>query len=284
MLAGVAGLGVVPAALPQQGEIVEKARLFDSVLAHQHEDDRALQEFERTEHRQLRDHSSDAVALADTTSRLVPTGAGWARINLADHGKPLDQATLHREMADVERSLEDALSGTSSEAKTEKEKIQRRNSDRAETLDAIIHAFTFTRVGNETINGHVTVKYHLEPDPNYKAHTRTTEFLKHANGTLWLDETAAQVVRVDATVITDVSIGGILAKVYRGGHIYFEQSEVEPGVWFPTYYQADFTGRKLFVLFEVHEKMETYNYKRVGGPAESLAMIRHEMAADPPHP
>lgn len=282
MLAGVVGLGVVPPALPQQGEIVEKARLFDAVLAHQHEDDRALEEYERTEHRQLRDHGSDAGAQTDTTSRLVPTGAGWTRILLAEHGKPVDEITLRREMAEAERALRDAVTESSYEVKVEQEKIQRRNSDRAETLDAIIHAFIFTRVGNETINGHVTVKYHLEPDPNYKAHTRTTEFLKHANGTLWLDEAAAQVVRVDATVITDVSIGGILAKVYRGAHIYFEQSEVAPGLWFPTYYQADFTGRKLFVLFEVHEKMSTYNYKRVGGPADSLAMIRREMAADPP--
>jgi hypothetical protein len=283
MLAGAAGLGAAVLALPQQGEPVDKSQFFQTVLAHQHADDDTLEQFERTEHRQLFEHGSDTVAQTDTISRLVPTGAGWAHILLSDHGKPVDEAALHREMADVERSLQDAVTGTSYDARSEKEKVQRRNSDRAETLDAIIHAFTFTRVGNETINGRITTKYRLDPDPYYKPHTRTTEFLKHCNGTLWLDETAGQVARVDANVISDVSIGGILAKVYRGGRIYFEQSEVAPGIWFPTYYQADFTGRKLFVLFEVHEKMSTYNYRRVGGPADSLAMIRREMAGDPPH-
>lgn len=274
------GLAIAGPPLPRQAAPVAKGPLFQGVLEHQHANDRELDAFERCEHRQLRDHGADPVATTDKTSRLVPTGAGWARIELADHGKPVDPATMHNELVQVERSLEDAVAGTSADAKNEKEKIQRRHNDRSEILNAIMSAFIFTKVGTETINGHETVKYHLDPDPNYKPHSRTTEFLKHATATMWLDENAGQVARVEATVASDVSILGILAKVYRGGHIFMEQSEIEPGVWLPTYYQADFAGRKLFSIFEVHEKMETYNYKRVGGPAESLAMIRREMASN----
>lgn len=241
-----------------------------------------LQFFERTEHRQLRERAADTNPAGDRTSRLVPTGAGYYRIDLADRGHDVDAATLRHELDDAARALQDAASGNSSDARAEREKFQRRKNDRAEVLDSIMDGFIFTRIGHEMRNGRDTAKIHLEPDPNYKAHTRTTEFLKHANATLWVDENAQQVVRIEADVVTDVAIGGILAKVYRGGRIVLEQSEIEPGVWLPTYYQADFTGRKLFLLFEVHERTETSKYKRVGGAAESLAMIRREIAASQP--
>ncbi len=248
------------------------------MLAHQHANDQALSLFERTERRQQRDHAGDPNPTSDITSRLVPTGSGYSRIYLADRGRTVDAGTLRHELQDTERALQDAASGTSYDARNEKEKFQRRKNDRAEVLDSIMDGFIFTRIGHEMRNGRDVAKIHLEPDPNYKAHTRTTEFLKHATATLWVDENAQQVMRVEADVVTDVAIGGILAKVYRGGHIVLEQSEVEPGVWLPTYYQADFAGRKLFLVFEVHERIETSHYKRVGGAAESLAMIRRELA------
>jgi hypothetical protein len=284
---GIASLAICPAANSdpsgqQQSVPLQKTPLYQAVLAHQHANDQALALFERTEHRQLREHATDPNAASDKTTRLVPTGAGYARIDLADHGRNVDPATLHHELDDVARALQDAVTGSSYDSRNEKEKFQRRKNDRAEVLDSIMDGFIFTRIGYETRNGRDTAKIHLEPDPAYKPHSRITEFLKHANATLWVDENAQQVVRVEADVITDVSIYGILAKVYRGAHITLEQSEVEPGVWLPTYYQADFAGRKFFSLFEVHEKTETSLYKRVGGPAESLAMIRREIAASQP--
>jgi hypothetical protein len=266
----------------QQPVPLQKTSIYQGVLAHQHANDQMLQFFERTEHRQLRERAADTIPAGDRTSRLVPTGAGYVHIDLADRGHDVDAATLRHELDDAARALQDAASGNSSDVRAEREKFQRRKNDRAEVLDSIMDGFIFTRIGHEMRNGRDTAKIHLEPDPNYKAHTRTTEFLKHANATLWVDENAQQVVRIEADVVTDVAIGGILAKVYRGGHIVLEQSEIEPGVWLPTYYQADFTGRKLFLLFEVHEKTETSKYKRVGGAAESLAMIRREIAASQP--
>ena len=266
----------------QQPVPLQKTSIYQGVLAHQHANDQMLQFFERTEHRQLRERAADTNPAGDRTSRLVPTGAGYYRIDLADRGHDVDAATLRHELDDAARALQDAASGNSSDARAEREKFQRRKNDRAEVLDSIMDGFIFTRIGHEMRNGRDTAKIHLEPDPNYKVHTRTTEFLKHANATLWVDENAQQVVRIEADVVTDVAIGGILAKVYRGGHIVLEQSEIEPGVWLPTYYQADFTGRKLFLLFEVHERTETSKYKRVGGAAESLAMIRREIAASQP--
>jgi hypothetical protein len=257
-----------------------RSPLLQATLAHQHADDQALSQFERVEHQELREHASDATPQTDRTTRFLPTGAGFARIELADHGRSVDPATLRRELTNVQHALEDAAAGVSDTSRTEIQKEQRRGRERAEILDAIIYAFSFTEQGHETLNGHDTVKYRLDPDPNYKARSRESEFLKHATATLWLDVQDAQVMQIDAQLTSDVWFGmGIVAKIYRGGHLFLQQSEVEPGIWLPSYYQADFTGRKFLFLFEYHEKTATSQYQRVGGPAQSLAMIQRELAA-----
>jgi len=68
-------------------------------------------------------------------------------------------------------------------------------------------------------------------------------------GYLWIDEDAAQLARAELEVTDDISIGGFLAKVYKGSHLVQERYEISPGLWFPTYSQYDFDGRRLFVSF-----------------------------------
>jgi len=62
-------------------------------------------------------------------------------------------------------------------------------------------------------------------------------------GYLWIDEDAAQLARAELEVTDDISIGGFLAKVYKGSHLVQERYEISPGLWFPTYSQYDFDGR-----------------------------------------
>jgi hypothetical protein len=50
-----------------------------------------------------------------------------------------------------------------------------------------------------------------------------------------------------------------------------------PGLWFSTYSQYDFDGRRLFVTFSVHEHTFYSQYRRIGPPREALQAIRAEL-------
>jgi hypothetical protein len=261
----------------------ERQALITRTLANQNADDEALQLFQRVERRIIHDRDMSSNAGEDRTVRIIPTGAGSARVTLAEHGRPAEPTAIHSQMLITERMLEAAADSTNPQTKRDREKIERRSRDRRDLVNAIRDAFVFTWMGREVRQGRTVAKYHLDPNPNYKPTSIKTEYLRHATATAWVDEKSAQLVRLDAVLVTDISfIGGIAGKVYKDGHAVIEQSEVEPGVWLPTLYQYDFTVRKFLFNSEIHERVEASQYKRIGPPAQALTAIRREMATTPP--
>lgn len=258
--------------------------MVERALANQNKDDDALLVFSRVERRTIHDRDMSNTAGEDRTVRIIPTGAGSARILLAEHGHPTDAATIHSQMVATEHLLEAAADASNPQTKRDREKIERRNKDRKDLVASIQDAFIFTWVGREERSGRTLSKFHLDPNPNYKPTSLKTEFLKHATATAWVDEKSVQLVRLEAVLTTDISfVAGIAGKVYRDGRAVIEQSEVEPGVWLPNLYQYDFTVRKFLFTSEVHERVEASHYQRIGNAAQALTTIRREIsAANPP--
>ena len=84
--------------------------------------------------------------------------------------------------------------------------------------------------------------------------------------------------RLEGDITSDITFGGgIVGKVYHGGHFVMEQSEVAPGLWFPTLYTYDVDGRKFLFSFGVHERTDVTHYRRVGPPSQSIEVIRSEL-------
>jgi len=263
----------------------ERMALIDRTLANQNTNDEALQIFQRVERRVVHDHDMSPSAGEDRTVRIIPTGAGSARVLLAEHGRASDPSVIQSQMLITARMLEAAADSTNSQTKRDREKVEKRNKDRRELVAAIRDAFVFTWMGRETLNGRTVEKYHLDPNPNYKPTSLKTEYLKHANATAWVDEKSEQLVKLDAVLVTDISfMAGIAGKVYKDGRAIIEQSEVEPGVWLPTLYQYDFTIRKFLFNSEIHERVEATQYKRIGPPAQALTTIRREISEAGPRP
>lgn len=262
----------------------ERKSLIERTLANQIKDDDALQVFERVERRVVHDRDMSATAGEDRTIRIIPTEAGSARILLAEHGHPTDAATIHSQMLATEHLLEAAADSSNPQTKRDREKIERRSRDRKDLVGSVQDAFTFTWMGREVRSGRELIKFRLDPNPNYKPTSLKTEFLKHATATGWIDEKAAQLVRLEAVLTSDISfVGGIAGKVYRDGRAEIEQSEVEPGVWLPSLLKYDYTVRKFMFTSEVHERLDLSRYQRIGNAAQALTAIRHEISgANPP--
>ncbi len=287
-------LTLLPAAQPrpigeepgaqQDGPLNDAAlhALIARILANQHADDQAIEFYERLEHRMLREHANAPVLIEDKLYRVVPTGTGTVKVSLEDWGHPVEPALYRREMSDLEKALENSADPNNARAAEDREKFLERTRERREIVDELFKAYRATWMGREIRGSQSLIKLHLDPNPAYRPSSRFTEFLRHGVATVWIDEQAAQVARLDAELTSDVTFaGGVFGKVYRGGHMLLEQSEIEPGIWLPTLYQYDFVGRKFLFLFEIHERREISRYQRIGPPGEALAAIRRELSEVP---
>lgn len=264
---------VVPDA-PAQSE-TEKHAVLDRVVANQKKNDEAESIYERIERKEIRKTPAGSPPEVKI-SRTVPAGTGVDHIPVGPDGKPTDANLYRAELEKLERSL--AWAAADGRAQREAyDKIAKKQKDRAELIDATRSAFLYTFVDREPRGDRMLSKYRMEPNPAYKPTSRATAIFAKVRGYAWIDETAGQLARVEVEVTDDISIGGFLAKVYKGSHFMQERYEMAPGLWLPSYSQYDFEGRRLFVSFSIHERTFYTQYRRIGAPKEALATIRAEL-------
>ena len=262
---------------PSEAEIHERAL---RLTANQHADDEALEQYERIERHVARTSGDNGRILDDKTFRVVPNGTGTTKLLLKENGKPAAPADYRQQLQALADALALALKPNDPRAKAAYAKYEKRKHDRAELVDGVKDAFTVKWVGRESLNGHDCDVIELDRNPQFHARTTLQDALTHATAKLWVDHAADQLVRGEAHIVRDVPFGGgILGKLYRGAVFSMDQSEIAPGVWLPTRYQFDYTGRKFVFTFEDHQYIEVSRYRRVGPPKQALAMVQAELSS-----
>ncbi len=278
-------LRAVPAPAPADTapSPAELRALVERAIANQHRNDDALNLFERREHRLAWATEEQRKIEDDRLFRVVPTGTGTIKMVLAERSQPTPPADFRKQLQYVEQALVWALDPRESRQKARVEKFARKQAERRETVDAVLDAFTFTYLGREQRNGRQLVKLRFDPRPDYDAPSRAASMLAHSTAIVWIEPQAAQLVRVEAELARDFSIGGgIFGKVYKGGRFVMEQAPVEGesganGIWLPVELRYNFKGRKFVFGFELHEQTRASDYRRIGPPAQALAQIRREL-------
>jgi hypothetical protein len=258
--------------------------LIARAVENQHKDDQAIYEFERIEHVVTRKPGENSGSPTDRTDRILFSGTGTMKLQVAENGAPVSQDTYRRELQYAVGALDLAIH-PNERYKQDLVKFERRRRDEAEFVDTASKAFRMTWAGRETRpdpyapGGSRTLdKFLLEPDPDYKPANRLAVTFAHVRATLWVDEAQSQFARIEGDITSDITfVGGIAGKIYHGGHFVMEQSEVAPGVWLPTLYTYDVDGRKFLFGFGVHERTEVNHYRRVGPPAQAVELIRSEL-------
>ncbi len=253
----------------------DRRALFDRVIANQKKNDEGQGIYERIERLEARKGPAGSPPEVKI-SRAIPAGTGVDHIPVGPDGKPTDPAAYRAELEKLERSLVWA----SEDGRAQRdayEKIAKKQKERADLIDATRTAFLYTFVSTEPRADRLLTKYRMEPNPAYKATSRATSIFAKVRGYIWIDEAAGQLARVEVEVTDDISIGGFLAKVYKGSHLMQERYEMAPGIWLPSYAQYDFDGRRLFVSFAIHERTFYTQYRRIGPPKEALAAVRAEL-------
>ncbi len=253
------------------------ASLLARLAENQHHNDRALEEFERVERVISRKDGESSEVLSEHADRVLPSGTGIMRLAMSQGGSPVSAQAYRRELQGAIDALEIAIH-PNDRYRQDMVKFEKRRRDRAELVDAAAKAFRVTWAGRETRGSRPLAKLLFTPDASYKAPNRATSLFEHVRATLWVDESAAQLVRAEAEITSDISFGGgIIAKVYHGGNFSMEQSEVAPDIWLPSLNVYDVDGRKFLFGFGVHERTEITKYRRVGAPVEAIELLRSEL-------
>ncbi len=265
------------AAPPSQAELELRAQ---QLVANQHADDKALEQYEFVEKQINRTGGAYPEVVEEKTFRVVPTGTGTLKILLKSDGKAAAPDDYRRQLRDWEKVLELALNPDDPRAQTAYAKWEKKQRDRAALVNATRTAFIPKWIARESRNGHDCDVFSLTPNPHFQPQSMLQSALTHFTAKVWVDHNANQVVHAEAYCIRDISVGGgILGKLYRGGVFSFDQVPVAPGIWLPARYQYDFTGRKFLFMFHVHQVVESSHYRLVGPPQQALADVKNELAA-----
>lgn len=251
--------------------------LMSHVIDGLKEGERAQYVYERIERVETRKQAVDPDPQSVRVSRVIPAGTGIAKIPLGPDGKPTDADAYRAELDKVLKALTWAVE-TGQTQREAYQKIQKKQKDRDDLIDATRNAFLLTYVGQETRGDRMLSKYRMVPNPAFKPTNRATSIYMKVKGFLWVDDAAQQLAQVEGEVTDDISLGVFLAKIYRGSRFMQDRYEMTPGIWLPSFTQYDFDGRKFFSNISAHEKTFYSAYKRIGSPAEAIPQIQSELA------
>ena len=113
---------------PSTAELQARA---EELIAHQHADDTAIQQYEFVEKQIGRSGGANPQILEEKIFRVVPTGTGTLKILLRADGRVTDAADYRRRLQDWQRVLELALNPDDPREQTAEAKFEKKRRDRA---------------------------------------------------------------------------------------------------------------------------------------------------------
>jgi hypothetical protein len=197
----------------------------------------------------------------------VEPGNAYKRLIAVD-GKPLPANELERQdrkhREDLRKEKERRAHETADERRRRlSEEREERAHDEA-VIDEVFALYDITLIGRETIHGHETVVARLEPRASYRPRVEEGNWMKKVRVRAWVSEADYQVVKAEAEVIDDITVGwGIIGRLHKGSRGMFERRKVNDEVWLPAREEYTATGRSLlFRTFSIDALTTWSDYRK----------------------
>jgi len=142
---------------------------------------------------------------------------------------------------------------------------------RQRQMEDVVDALQFQLKGRTTYHGVPAIMIAFSPKPDARPTTRQGRTAQKFAGTVWVDEAASEVMRIEAKSIDDISYGlGIVARLGAGTTATVTRRPVGDHVWMPTELTLSGNGRAvLFRKLDVDFSIEWLDYRRL--PEELVA-------------
>jgi len=197
------------------------------------------------------------------------------------NGQPLPAEQEAEEKSKFEKMLAERRAES---PKKRAERISKFKADRRRDhimLAQLTKAFDFHLEGEQQIDGHQVYVLKATPRKGYQPPNRDSQVLTGMDGTLWIDKSSFQWVKVEAHVIRPVSIEGFMAKVEPGTQFEIEKTPVEGDIWLTKHYAMTASAKILSVIPHHSQEDDSYfNYHKRQAPHEEAD---HSKSGDPQH-
>jgi hypothetical protein len=233
--------------------------LLRSLQANQKNVEQLVKDYICTNDEREDELDSDGAVKKSTTMQYEAfyVGRTQLRRTISRNGKPLDDKEQQKEQERVDKRIREA-----------REKQAKLEADEKKDGSVTLGVSTFLRVSRfvnprrEDYKGHLLLAFDFEPNPQVKPSNKSEELAQKLSGTLWVDENAKQVARLDARLLNDVKFGGFLASVHKGAALTFEQQRINDEVWLPSFADLNLGFRVLFKGKREHVVTRYSNWRK----------------------
>jgi hypothetical protein len=181
---------------------------------------------------------------------------------LAKNGKPLTGSEKKNEDDKFSKQYDKLKKRQAELAGDPKKQAKKAEEDEAQVSD-FLRAELFTNPRRETFRGHDVIAFDVNGNPDYKPKKRIDNIIQKLSGTMWVDEQAREIVRLEAHFAESVKIGGgLVASLSKGSNFVFELERINDEFWLPSYAEVHFSGRIVFVRLKQNFIDRLSDYKK----------------------
>jgi hypothetical protein len=130
----------------------------------------------------------------------------------------------------------------------------------------VVATLQFAIKGREIQAGKPVILVTFSARPDAKPRTREGKMARVFAGTIWVDEAAREVTRVEATAIDSLSMGfGLIARLNEGTTVSLTRERVADGIWLPTSIRFSGEGRAMLFIRKVtvNYAIDWYDYRPI---------------------
>jgi hypothetical protein len=228
-------------------------KLLKTIFTHQEQVEQLQERYTfravETEHKQ---DDKDAAKEAETKAyEVIPVGGRLIHKLISVNGKDLTGPEKEKEDRRVEKQVEEAVKRQEKrKEKKEKAEEQGKQTENNEeiTVSAFLKATQVSSIRREVFHGQQVIAFDFEPRKDFKPHGLGETVANKFAGTMWVDQSALQIARLEAHLVDSLKIGGgLVASVSPSSYFIFEQEKVDGDVWLPSYAEANFAARVLLL-------------------------------------
>jgi hypothetical protein len=148
-----------------------------------------------------------------------------------------------------------------------RETVDRRGrSGTSSSVDDVVATLEFSPPRRETAEGRDMIAVDFTPKRDARPQTRQGKLAKVFAGTIWVDEAAMEVARVEAASIDSISYGlGFVARLSEGTQVELRRERVDESIWLPTSIRVKGRGRAMLFIrrLNVDYVIEWFDYRRM---------------------
>ncbi len=169
------------------------------------------------------------------------------------NGKPVSAKELEKSDREHDKKVEDYERRLQRERKSAREERLAKEAEARRKEEAILEElFQLYRIDmlrREMMEEQPAILFEFRPRPDFKPKTDAGKILEKVAGRAWVSENDHEIIRVEAELIDNYTIGGgILARLNKGASFFFRRRKVNDVIWLPA--EAHFEGSARIMLFK----------------------------------